>query len=340
MAQHFDDLTFGEKKRLCDHILAQQVSIFAGSGISLDSSGSAPIMMSAGNLRSNIIQLNDLPATASLSQAYSMMDESQVKTLITDHYTCTKPGPTVLTLADLPWKRVYTLNVDDAFEAAFKSICYQREFSEETLEVRNFDESFSNLASDVRCSIVHLHGSVKLPMSKYVFAATEYAKLMSRPNSWMVTLTQLIRTETFIILGTSLDEIDVAYYLENRNQSSTRADVPISILVEPFPNKLTERLCETHQFCLFEGTALNFLERLKSIDSRLKSPWIDRTSDGLAGLGLTESQRLRFAASFQPIPHSPEETPSPARFLLGAELTWSMLAAQGNRVWPKCLLTD
>lgn len=327
MTHTFDDLSHDEKMRLCDHILAKQVSIFSGSGISLDSSGSSSTMKSVGELRIDIIKANDLPSTATLSQAYAMMDDSQVETFVTDHYRCRKPGQTVLQMVNLPWKRVYTLNIDNAFETAFEQICRQREFPLTSLEVRNFDESFTNLASDTRCSVIHLHGSVAFPNSKYVFAAADYAKLMSRPNSWMVTLTQLIRTETFIVVGTSLDEIDVAFYLENRSQSTVRADVPPSILVEPFPNKLTERLCETHQFCLFKGTAVEFFDELLSLDPRLRSPWVDRVSDGLEGLGLPETQRLRFAASFELIPRDPEETPAPARFLLGADLTWSMLAA-------------
>ena len=150
---------------------------------------------------------------------------------------------------------------------------------------------------------------------------------MVRPNSWMLTLSQLIRTDTFIAAGTTLEEIDVEYYLEQRSQKTIRKDVPPSIFIEAYPNRLTEILCDSHEFCLFHGSIFEFFSELEKIDARLKSPWIDKEKDGLAGLGLSQADRLKFSASFEIIPDDPEAAPNPARFLLGAELTWSMLAA-------------
>lgn len=146
----------------------------------------------------------------------------------------------------------------------------------------------------------------------------------------MLTLSQLIRTETFIVAGTSFDEIDVEYYLEQRSQKTIRGDIPPSILIEPYPTKLTEMLCENHQFCLFEGTVLDLFLRLERIDDRLRTPWLDNESDGLSGLDLSESERLRFSANFHRPPDDPQKIPNPGRFLLGAELDWSMLAANSD----------
>jgi len=193
--------------------------------------------------------------------------------------------------------------------------------------VLNFDDGFTELLRDKRCSIIHLHGSVDRPNSGYVFSQREYAKLMVRPNSWMLTLSQLIRTDTFVVAGTSFDEIDVEYYLEQRSQKTIRGDVPPSILIEPFPDRLTESLCMNHEFCLFKGTVHQFFAELEELDSRISKPWVDNENDGLAGLGLADAARLRFSASFDVVPDEPAPIPNPARFLLGSELNWSMLGA-------------
>lgn len=330
MAKRFEGLSENDKRRLCDFLINKRVSLFLGSGVSLDSEGATGKMKSAGQLRKDLVSLNQLPETASLQQAYSVMVPDQVRAEITEHYTCSLVGPTVTRLARQPWRRVYTLNVDNCFEFAFRKVIEQLEFDIESLELFNFCDSYSELLSDKRCSVVHLHGAVERPDDGYVFSRDEYAQSIQRPNSWMLTLSQLIRTDTFIIAGTSLDEIDVSYYLQQRNQKTTRGDVPASILIEPYPNRLTEKLCDDHEFVLFEGTPSQFFDELEKIDYRIARPWIDNERDGLAGLGLSQGERLRFSATFEVVPDEPEKIPNPARFLLGAELTWSMLAANSD----------
>ena len=325
--ENIDDL---EKRRLCDFMLSQRVSLFLGSGVSLDSVGPDGEMLSAGQLCEKLVKLNQLPSNATLQKAYSALTDQQVKEHITKHYNCDEPGPTIMRLANQPWRRVYSLNVDNCFENAFTSVIEANEFATSSAESLNFDDGYTDLLSDKRSSIIHLHGTVDRPESGYVFSQNEYAKSMTRPNSWMLTLSQLIRAETFIVAGTSFDEIDVEYYLEQRSQKTIRGDVPPSVLIEPFPNRLTEMLCEDHHFCLFQGTVLEFFAVLETIDSRLRSPWIDNESDGLSELKLPDPERLRFSANFERIPDDPQPVPNPARFLLGAELNWSMLAANSD----------
>ncbi|WP_416883026.1 SIR2 family protein [Marivita sp.] len=326
----FEEIDEAEKRRLCDFMLAQRVYLFVGSGVSLDSIGPDGEMFSAGKLREELVALNSLPSNATLQKAYSALSDEQVEKHITHHYTCTENGPTITRLANQPWRRVYSLNVDNCFESAFGSVIEANEFSPTSIETLNFDDSFVELLADKRASIIHLHGWVEQTQSGYVFSQNEYAKAMTRPNSWMLTLSQLIRTETFIVAGTSFDEIDVEYYLEQRSQKTVRGDVPPSVLIEPYPNKLTEMLCENHQFCLFEGTVLDFFSRLEAIDDRLRMPWRNNESDGLSGLDLPESERLRFSSNFHRPPDDPQKIPNPGRFLLGAELDWSMLAANSD----------
>ena len=326
----FEDIDDSEKHRLCGFLLSQRVSLFLGSGVSLDSKGPDGDMLSAGQLCKKLVDLTQLPPNATLQNAYSALTSEQIEEHVTKHYACEEPGPTITRLANQPWRRVYSLNVDNCFENAFASVVEANEFAAASAESLNFDDGFTNMLSDMRSSIIHLHGSVDRPESGYVFSRNEYAKSMTRPNSWMLTLSQLIQMETFVVAGTSFDEIDVEYYLEQRSQKTIRGDAPPSVLIEPSPNRLTEILCKNHQFCLFRGTVLEFFTALEAIDGRLCSPWIDNQSDGLSGLELSDSERLRFSANFERIPDEPQPVPNPARFLLGAELDWSMLAANSD----------
>lgn len=330
MTQRFAELSFEEKKRLCDALLNRRVSLFTGSGVSVDSSGPHGPMRLAGKLKDDLVSITDIPASSSLQQAYSMLTTDEIEREITTHYTCQRPGQSAKTIANLPWRRVYTLNVDDSYESAFEELILQKEFDSDAIEIFNFKDSFAELSPDKRASVIHLHGTVRRSQEGYVFSRNEYAKSISQPNSWMLTLSQLIRTDTFVVAGTSLDEIDVEFYLEQRSQRTIRSDVPPSVLVEPFPSRLTEKLCRDHEFVLFEGTINDFVAELVQIDPRLKDPWHDSQKDGLENLGFDHTQRLKFSLNFEAIPKSPEKTAHPARFLLGAELSWSMVAANSD----------
>ncbi|MEC9433448.1 MAG: SIR2 family protein [Pseudomonadota bacterium] len=330
MVIRFESLSGQDKKRLCDLMVSRRASLFLGAGVSRDSAGSNPTMRSAGELCRDLVELNSLPQNTSLQRAYSRLSEEQKSLEITEHYTCTTPGETIKRIADHPWQRVYTLNVDNCLEIAFRELSERRNFDKDSLETFNFVDSFSELSAEKRCSIVHLHGYVKRPADGYVFSTTEYAKFMSAPNSWMLTLSQLIRTDLFIVAGSSFDEVDIEYYLTQRSQSTIRRDVPMSILIEPYPNVLTEDLCNDHEFCLFEGTVLEFFSELEAIDPRISNCWIDNEDDGLSAVKLGRAERLRFSAAFETIPDDPGRTPNPARFLLGAELTWPMISANSD----------
>ena len=225
---------------------------------------------------------------------------------------------------------MYTLNIDNCFECAFREVISDKGLEETSLEVLNFDESFVELRSDVKCSLIHLHGVVDQSASGYIFSRNEYAKSLTQPNSWMLTLSQLIRTELFVVAGTSLDEIDVEYYLALRSQKTSRSDIPKSILIEPCPTKLTEKLCKDHDFCLFRGSVLEVLAELNSIEPKLTNSWNTAADDGLSGLGFTNAERVRFASSFELVPSEVVAASNPARFLLGAQLTWEMVSANAD----------
>ncbi len=104
-------------------------------------------MNSAGTLKDDLIALNDLPATASLQQAYSVLTADQVREKLTNHYTCVEAGPTAERLANQPWRRIYTLNVDNCVEFAFRKLIEAREFDADCIESFNFVDGYSELLS-------------------------------------------------------------------------------------------------------------------------------------------------------------------------------------------------
>ncbi len=325
----FQELSVDDKRLALEYFANGQYYLLLGSRVSLDSEGPSESMCSAMALRAKLVELNNLPTQTSLQQSYKLLTAQQVEEQLTSHYTCNKPGDTIKCVSEHPWKRIYTFNIDNCFEFYFRQLLKDKSFDEEFLEVFHFLDDFSDLRADKFASLVHLHGSVEQPEKGYVFSHGEYAKLMTRPNSWMLTLVQMLRADPFLVMGTSLEESDVTYYLEHRNPQSRRADLPPSILVEPFPNKLTEDLCASHDFVLFEGTALEFLQTLYSETPNQPDLWRNVNSAGYEALNLDKRTLLQFSSSFEAVPKQPNIDQNPGRFYLGTNLSWGML---GKRV--------
>ena len=119
--------------------------------------------------------------------------------------------------------------------------------------------------------------------------------------------------------------------------STSLSEAPIRVermCLNPFLSshslKLTEKLCEEHDFCLFVGTVGKFLDELRSVHSRMIDPSSLPLDDGLSGLGLESGERLRFSFTFEAVSQERPSTVNPARFLLGSEITWGMIAANAD----------
>lgn len=328
MARLFTGLDEEERRTVWSALNAGSYYLFTGSGVSLDSQGVEGNMLSAGELNERLRKLTDLGPTSTLQQNYSLLSPEEIKSNITIPYTCLKPGNTIEALARIPWRRVYTLNVDNAFEYASRSLARAANLPSEVIASFNYNELFHELSPDHIQSVVHLHGNVEKSETSYVFSHNEYARHMNRPNSWMMTLTQLMKSEPFIVAGTSLDEIDVEFYLQ-QHAGIDRSDRQraVSILVEPYPSRLTRKICTDHGLVLFEGKALDLINALRSEFTDFSNPFSEFGPQTEYGYGHDPQTVVLFESSFEKVKPSAEPSQEGARFLLGAPLTWNLIAS-------------
>jgi hypothetical protein len=81
-------------------------------------------------------------------------------------------------------------------------------------------------------------------------------------SPWMHMLAEILPTEPFIIAGTSLNEVDLEFYLSHRNESTPRRNKGPSLLLEPFPDAATEADCLRYGLLLVKATFGDFLQWL------------------------------------------------------------------------------
>lgn len=237
-------------------LFAGHYNLLLGSGASLDSfDRHRKALKSATELTTDLCTLKGVKSTTPLSRVSLLLTSKEVEKYITEPYLACRAGETVKRLTSFVWKTAFTLNVDDALEAAYETATRPKQ----TIESLNYDTTYKTPLNKTQLPIVHLHGFTREPEKGYVFSTSEYARVTRGLNPWMHVLSELVASEPFIIAGTSLNESDLEYYISSRTDTSGRSNRGPTIFVEPFPDQITESLCKRHGLVLVKATLAKFL---------------------------------------------------------------------------------
>jgi SIR2-like domain len=313
-----------------------EYNVLLGAGASLDAfNHKGEKLLSGNDLRVVLCNATGAKADTSLQLVYSILSPDAVEREVTDRFRSCTPGATSLELTHFLWRRIFTLNIDDALVAA-----YRRPGTLQRANLLTYEDDYIEARDQSEVQIVHLHGSVARPGNRYVFSRNDYVGHMKANNAWMLNLTQFLPVEPFIIAGTRLDEVDLDYYLSFRTPASQRSDRGPSFFVEPNPDAITEAVCKRHGLNLYVGTLIQFLsEVLEIVPNRptalgLVPPSI-RT---LFPEDFNPKDLLAFSADFELVPNAAKGEPGASRFFFGHPPAWSDLAANsdvGRKVTPR-----
>lgn len=286
--------------------------------------GAGKSLKSAGVLANELSTLKGLDPNTPLSRVSMMLDDREIDKYVTQPYSSCRAGETVKRITSFIWKTAFTFNIDDALEAAYETTVHPKQ----QLESINFDENYKTPKDKSQLLAVHLHGFTRQSEKKYVFSSTEYARVTRGMNAWMHVLSELIASEPFIISGTSLNEPDLDYYLAGRTDASARTNRGPSILVEPYPDKLTELLCQRHGLILVKAKLGDFLGWLTEKLGR--SPSVGELTipsvQGIFSPRFTPEKQIVFFSDFELVRRAtsnPEGDISPFHF--GKTPRWSDL---------------
>lgn len=306
-------------------LFSGQYNLLLGSGASLDSSDSQrEPLQSASGLTKKLCELKNVSATTPLSRVALLLKSDEVEEHLTKPYSSCRPGETVKRVTGFVWRAIYSFNIDDALEAAYETSTRRRQRAVSL----NYDTNYRTPSNQSKVSVIHLHGFTREPEKGYVFSASEYARVTKGLNPWMHVLSELLATEPFIISGTSLNEPDLEYYLSARSDTSLRTNRGPSILVEPYPDAITESLCQRHGLVLVKSTLADFLhwttETLGHSPqvSQLKVP----SMEGLLDRAYGPDAQIEFFSSFELVkPAPPNPTAETSPFFYGKAPRWSDL---------------
>lgn len=304
-------------------LFSGQYNLLLGSGVSLDSSDRyGQALKSARNLTEDLCDFKDVGKGTTLSRVSLLLEPNEIDKYLTQPYLGCRAGETVKRITTFVWRTIFTFNIDDALEAAYESV----ERPKQEIEPLNYDTLFKNQPNKSHLLIVHLHGFTREPEKGYVFSTTEYGRATRGNSAWMHILSELVATEPFIIAGTSLNEPDFEYYLAGRSAASARINRGPSILVEPYPDKITESICNRHGLILVKSTLSEFLKWLS--EEIGPSPTVAQLTvpslEGIFGNKQSAEDQVDFFSCFELIRQSapnPDGEVSP--FYFGKLARWS-----------------
>jgi hypothetical protein len=161
-----------------------------------------------------------------------------------------------------PWRRIYTLNVDNL----------------ETAVARQFElprplRSISALAEPPpeiphALEVVHLNGIAGDIASQVTFSTMQYAARLACRDQAYEHLVDDLLTVPFVFVGTKLDETVLWQHveLERRANGSASTDRPHSYLIAPAISRARQILLESHRIHWIQATAAEIAQLLSDPD--------------------------------------------------------------------------
>lgn len=170
----------------------------------------------------------------------------------------TQPSPEYLALASFAWRRIYTLNVDDALENAIRRQRVQN------LHVRVLGDPVADQDNFFdRLDLIKLNGSIDQLRHGIIFSASEYAKATARPLPWYEQCASDFVRSPILFIGTKLSEPLLKFHIE-RYKNVTGKSPGRSYVITPSATPLQKQALLDYNIEHIAGTLADFVEWLKS----------------------------------------------------------------------------
>jgi len=206
--------------------------LFLGAGASRSSkSKDGSLLLDGNDLAERIAKeagwpYNKEPLSTVYSAARSTIGE-RVDSLFSLCYQHCVPSGEYHRLAKYPWARIYTSNIDDALEIAF------RENSPQEVFVRNRNDRVADQDHVFKSiDIIKLNGSADRPDLGFIFSPQEYGKSSAQIPLWYKELGADFFQYTFVFVGTTLNE-PLFYHQIEHYRSIVTSGAPKSFVITP-----------------------------------------------------------------------------------------------------------
>ncbi|MHB1175960.1 MAG: P-loop NTPase [Sulfuriferula sp.] len=264
------------KELICPLINKGEISLLLGAGFSLGNiteTGSG--IPSGDGLRDMLLKKAGTKAGArtSLKDAYLFASRKipEFQDFLAKCFTVQTAKPWQEKMFKYVWSRIYTTNIDNVLEIAFKQAKSKGILGAE-FSFFNFTEPQLASSSIGTVPVVSIHGSIKKLADGFIFSNFEYANAGSRTLDWHNELAAKIMVGGLVVIGNQLDEADIDSHLAARLRLYGEISGGQNWIVMPSPDEIKRENYIAAGFDVIDATAEEFFE---SIFSNLTARSID-----------------------------------------------------------------
>ena len=235
--------------------------LFLGAGASVGSMDSQGEPILSSTLLAEILATESgfSYTNESLDEVYAAAKHvlgTNLSKLLERYFRHCNPSDDYLAIARFPWMRVYTTNIDDAFERALErseALNPQRvRIQTRKSQFVDRDQTYSHL------DLVKLHGSIDRFHEGVIFSSTEYAIEAANPSPWYSQLGYDYQNYSFIIIGSSLKE-PLFYQQVQYAREKISGTSPQSYLIVPWLSELQEIAFTGENISYIQWTLTDFV---------------------------------------------------------------------------------
>ncbi|MCI8297015.1 MAG: SIR2 family protein [Lachnospiraceae bacterium] len=261
------------KKQLKSILVTAPPILFLGAGFSVGASNGFGEIPLGDTLKDEIIE-RFLPEEVSEAEReeiskYSLQevceyideevgDHARLREYLKERFKNVEPAGFHYKLTAYPWKKIYTVNIDDLVERVYAK-------NGKKLLIQNQKKEKEERA-DTDAQYIKLHGCVAGDVEDMVFSSREYKRLINgMMNFKLNSLVFDIQRENFIFIGASMDEPDIDHYITQYENAGYFRQGKM-IFVEPYPKLKLKNRIKRLSGILVESTAKDFLDFLTEVN--------------------------------------------------------------------------
>lgn len=183
----------------------------------------------------------------------------QVDSIFEKYFKHCTPSPEYRELVKYPFFRIYSLNIDDAFEKAAYSHQLRTAFNvkQRNDNITEVDQFYKTL------DFIKLNGDVARPKDGFIFSPQEYGDGSTKEPLWYTELGRDHHKYTFLFIGTKLKE-PLFYHQIQKYKAKTGASDLKSYLLIPSLTNIQKTGLEASNIHHIPGTLNDFTSWLKS----------------------------------------------------------------------------
>lgn len=212
----------------------------------------------------NFSELNQASLSDLCSYCENQCSVLKVQDFLSEYFSYCKPQKYHEIVANFPWSKIYTTNIDDLFENA----------SRIKLRVQNRAVQCTYTRAD-SIEYIKLHGCVRNPSGKYVFSRQQYIDSMMHSTDYRFSsFARDMQTENFVFLGFDMNEINLDYYLKLYQNAIGHSINGQLFFVNPYPNLIFKDKISQIGGCIVEMSTeqfANFLAKISENKVELKN---------------------------------------------------------------------